>query len=78
MICHIKDFEYSHVISDVISELLKADNFVMQIWVDGTELPFTVTDEEDVEFLKEAIKISHEHSTEWVLYGIIRSIKVIR
>lgn len=78
MISYDSKCNYSHVISDVISELVASEVYVIQVWVDGSELPFTSDNDGDIVFLKEAMKITHDHTVEWILYGTIRSIKVIK
>ena len=76
MIKYYEDIEYSHILSDVIATLEDAELFMMQVWVDGTEVPFTIDDEDDIEFLKDALKISNNGKTTWILYGIIMAIRV--
>lgn len=76
MIKYYDDIEYSHVLLDVIDTLQNAEQFLMQVWVDGTEMPFTIDDDNDVEFLKDALKVSNNGETTWILYGIIMAIRV--
>lgn len=76
MIKYYEDIEYSHILEDVINTLLNAEQFIMKVWVDGSEVPFTIDDSNDVEFLKEALKVSRDNETTWILYGIIMAIRV--
>ena len=78
------DIEYSGVVTDVINTLSRIEEtlnpFVLKIWVDGTEIPFTVTDDDTIEFLQESIKITYSngHKVVWLLYGIIMVLEVIK
>ena len=74
-----EDIEYSGIIGDVIKTLSKLDNYILRIWVDGTEIPYRVFDEDTIEFLHESIKITDAESKSitWILYGIIMSFKVV-
>lgn len=78
MIVSHDDMEYSGVVTDVIRTLKGLDHFILQIWVDNTEIPFTVYDNDDLEFLHESIRITSnsENTVTWVLYGIIMTFKV--
>jgi len=75
-----EDIEYSGIINDVIDSLSNLDKYILRIWVDGTEIPFSVFHDDEIEFLHESVKItSTEGSTKtisWILYGIIMSFKV--
>jgi len=71
------DIAYSGVVNDVIETLKDQDQFVLKIWVDSTEIPFTATDDDEVEFLHESIKITTEHRVRWILYGIIMVFEVV-
>lgn len=71
------DFEYSGIILDVIETLVHLDKYILQIWVDSTEIPFTVYDCDKIEFLQESIKITGSDNTiTWILYGIVMCMKV--
>lgn len=76
MIKYYDDIEYSYILEDVINTLLNAEQFIMKVWVDGSEVPFAIDDSNDVEFLKEALKVSSGNETTWILYGIIMAIRV--
>lgn len=72
MLIAYDDIEYSHIISDLINELSKDVGFVVDIWTDGSELPQSInTKEQDVEFLKDAIKVYDGVKIKYILYGII-------
>lgn len=72
MIIAYDDIEYSHIISDLIEEVSKDVEFEVKIWTDGSELPQPInTKEQDVEFLKDAIKVYDGVRVKYILYGII-------
>ena len=71
------DIDYSGVVSDVIQHLKSMDVFILKVWIDNTEIPFEGTDDDDIEFLQQAIKITKGKETVWILYGVIRTFKVL-
>ena len=77
MIVSHDEIEYSGIIQDVIKTLKGKKSFFLHIWVDGTEIPYMATEMDDIEFLHESIKISHDDSATWILYGIIMVFRVV-
>lgn len=75
------DIEYSGIIQNVIETLSELDRYIVRIWVDGTEIPYWVFDDDTIEFLHESIKITKVEkgtkTTTWILYGIIMSFEVV-
>lgn len=75
-----EDIQYSGIILNVIETLSEMDKFVLRIWVDGTEVPYTIFGDDEIEFLHESVKITtiqdRTKKVTWVLYGIIMSFEV--
>ena len=71
----IYDVEYSHIMLDFIHTLQENENLCVRIWTDGSEIPFKFSNNDCIEFLKEAIKIEKDGKITWILYGIIMVIQ---
>ena len=76
MIIKHDEIDYSGVVSNVIEHIKTKSIWVMNIWTDGAEIPFTATDNDVVEFLEESVKITKGQESTWILYGIIMTFKV--
>lgn len=78
MIVSHEDIDYSGVIGNVIETLDGLDRYILRIWVDSTEIPFTIFDDDKIEFLQESIKVTSSDggTITWILYGIIMTLKV--
>ena len=73
----IGDGDYTYTISDLVQVLAKLDKFKLKIWVSNVELPFTFTEESDLMFLQESVRVKHDNHIEYVLYDYITHIRVV-
>ena len=72
------DCEYTILIADLIETLASLDEFILKIWITGTELPFTCDDRMDLDFLQEGIRFSNENVVLYIFYDTIATIKVVK
>lgn len=76
MIYKHEDCEYSITIADLMVTLDKLEQFKLEIWLRGTELPYPLTSNWDFEFMQESIKCTRGSQIIYVLYDEIVAIKV--
>lgn len=70
--------EYTILIADLIETLAGLDDFLLRIWVNGSEISYDFkSKDKDFEFLQEGLKISDEAMIDYIFYDTIVSVKVI-
>ena len=79
-VVYYDNIEYSGIIQNVVETLSEMEKYVLRIWVDGTEVPYLIFGDDEIEFLHESVKITtvedRTRKITWILYGIIMSFEV--
>ena len=78
MISVCDDCDYTVLTADLIETLAGLDEFILRIWVSGSEISYDFkSSEKDFKFLQEGLKVSDSEMIDYVFYDTIVSVKVI-
>lgn len=76
MIAKCDECEYSISIADLMVTLSQLDKFDLKIWITGSELPFEYSQQDDIKFLQESMKVVTDSAIEYIFYDIIRLVRI--
>ena len=76
MISVCDDCEFSILVADLIKTLNDTQKYILKIWLRGTELAFTYTNEWNYHFMQEGVRIMDNEQIDWIFYDEIAFVRV--
>ena len=68
--------EFTVTIADVIKTLDKLDDFIVRVWISSNELPIEFSNDDDVLFMQESVKIVTNQTVKYIFYDIITGLEI--
>lgn len=76
MISVCDDCEYTILFADLIETLSALDKFILEVYVNGCELPFVFESDNDFHFIQEGVRISDGNDVMYLFYDTIAYVRV--
>ena len=76
MISKCEDCDYTITIADLMVMLSELDEFILKIWISGSEIPFKYSQDDDFKFLQESLKIVSDGFVDYIYYDTITMVRV--
>lgn len=71
-----EDNEFTILIADLIETLAGTTRFVLKVWINGSEVPYIFTDEDNFYFMQEGFRVSQKKHIDWFFYDNIVSMRL--
>lgn len=68
--------EFTILTVDFIETLAKANEFILKIWVNGSEIPYRYTEKDELYFMQEGIRIKGDGFIDWIFYDTISAMRL--